>query len=150
MSAPVRNGTPGLSRRDELSISGSVMSDAPWAMAGAAAAVVAGGDFVLHLMVWHLAISSSLAAGVVAFFGVAGAGALLRARKGRAVTWARRNPWRFAVLPGVACAIVVFVLSMIDSGGMLGSVFTALWHGVIAWGLTGLAGAAVRPRGRTA
>jgi hypothetical protein len=117
------------------------MSAAPWALAGAAGAVAAGGDFILHLMVWHLAITSPLSLGAVAFFAVAGGGALLRSQGGRAMTWARRNPWRFAVLPGAACAIVVFVLAVVlGSSGLVGGAFTALWHGAAAYGLTGLVG----------
>ncbi len=107
---------------------------------------VAGGDVVLHLLAWHLAIASPLSLGAVAFFGVAGGGALLRSRSSRALRWAQRNPWRFAAFPGIACAIVVFVLSMLDSGGMFGSAFTALWHGAAAYGLTGLVGSVGRPR----
>jgi hypothetical protein len=135
-----------MTRRDELAVSGSVLSEAPWALAGAAGAVTAGGDMVLHLMALHLAISSPLALGAVAFFAVAGAGSLLRSRNSRALRWAQRNPWRFAAFPGVACAIVVFILSMIDGGGVFGSVFTGLWHGGAAYGLTGLVGSVGRPR----
>jgi hypothetical protein len=149
MSAPTRNDSSGVTRRDELAISGTVMSQAPWAAATAAGAVVAGGDLVLHLMLWHLAIVSSVSMGAVAFFAVAGAGALWRTRRGRAMSWARRNPWRYAVLPGAGAAIVVFVLSMLDSGGLLGSVFTGFWHGALAFALTGMAGALVRPRRRS-
>jgi hypothetical protein len=150
MSAPTRNGSSGVTRRDELAISGTVMSQAPWGAAGVAGVVVAGGDLILHLMLWHLAIVSSVSLGAVAFFAVAGAGALWRSRRSRAMMWARRNPWRYAVLPGTAAAIVVFVLSMLDSGGLLGSVWTALWHGALAFALTGAAGVVVRPRGRNA
>lgn len=151
MSAPTRHheqapADQSLSRREELAVSGSVLSEAPWALAGAAGVVTAGGDFVLHLMALHLAISSPLAMGTVAFFAVAGAGSLLRSRPSRALLWAQRNPWRFAAFPGLACAIVVFVLSMIDSGGIAGSVFTGLWHGAAAYGLTGLVGSVGRPR----
>ncbi len=127
------------------------MSEAPWALAAAAGAVTAGGDLVLHAMFWHFAITSPLSLGAVAFFAVAGAGSLLRSRGSRAMTWARRNPWRFAILPGAACAIVVFVLAVVLGGsGMVGGAFTALWHGAAAYGLTGLAGSAGRTRRRTA
>ena len=142
MSAPTRKGEPGLTRRDEMAVSGAAMSEAPWTAAGAAGAVVAGGDLVLHLLSGHLGLASSLSAGAIAFTAVAAGGAVLSSRSGRAMRWARQNPWRFAVLPGVACAMVVFVLSVIlGSSGMIGGTFTALWHGAIAYGLTG--GAAV-------
>ena len=151
MATPTRNyeqarADESLTRRDEVAVSGAVLSEAPWALAGAAGVAVAGGDVVLHALTWHLAIASPLALGAVAFFAVAGAGALLRARHSRALRWAQRNPWRFALLPGVACAVVVFVLSMFVDGSVFGSGFTALWHGAAAYGLTGLVGSVGRPR----
>lgn len=139
-------GNQGLTRRDEMAVSGAVFSEAPWALAGAAGVAVAGADMVLHALAFHLAIASPLALGAVAFFAVAGAGALLRARHSRALLWAQRNPWRFAAFPGAACAIVVFALSMVVDGGLFGSVWTALWHGAAAYGLTGLVGSVGRPR----
>lgn len=136
----------GLTRRDEVAVSGAALSQAPWGLAVAAGAVTTVADMVIHLMAFHFAISSPLALGAVAFFAVAGAGALLRGRHSRALLWAQRNPWRFALLPGIACAAVVFVLSIVAGGGALGSVFTALWHGGAAWGVTGLVGSVGRPR----
>ena len=82
----------------------------------------------------------------MAFFAVAGAGALLRARRGRALVWAQTHPWRFALLPGAACAIIVFVLSMVVDAGVFGSLFSGLWHGAAAYGVTGLVGSVGRPR----
>src|SRR5580704_6771352 len=134
MTTPTRSGdraAPGesLNRREELTVSGAVLSEAPWGAAAVTGAAVAGGDIVLHALAFHLAIASPISLGAVAFFAVAGGGALLRSRKSRALAWAQRNPWRFAAVPGIACAAVVFVLSMVDSGGLFGSLFTALWHG---------------------
>lgn len=149
MSAPTRNDQPGLTRRGELAVSSAAMSQAPWGAAGAAGLVVTGGDLILHVMGGHLAFSSSLSAGAVAFFAVAGAGALWRAHPGRAMRWARSNPWRFALLPGAAAAVVVFVLSvLIGSSGVIGGTFTALWHGAVAYGLTGVAGSIAGGRRR--
>jgi len=55
--------------------------------------------------------------------------------------WARNHPWRFALLPGAAAAIIVFVLSVVlGSSGLFGGAFTAVWHGAVAYGLTGVAG----------
>ena len=141
MSAPTRNEDPELTRRDELAVSSAAMSGAPWKTAGAAGAVVAGGDLALHLMGGHLAVPTALSAGVVALFAVAGGGTLLRSQSGRAMRWARNHPWRFALMPGAAAAVVVFVLSvLIGSSGLIGGAFTAVWHGAIVYGLTGLTG----------
>ncbi|HEX9034091.1 MAG TPA: hypothetical protein VF834_19800 [Streptosporangiaceae bacterium] len=141
MSAPSRNDESSLTRRDELTVSGGALAEAPWGVAGAAGAVVTGADLLLHLTGGHLGLGSSLAAGTVAAFAVAGGGVVVRKRAGRAARWARSNPWRFAVLPGAAAAVVVFVLSMVlGSGALLGSAFTAAWHGAVAFGLTGVAG----------
>lgn len=149
MTAPTRNDGPGLSRKDELAVSGATMSYAPWRAAGATGAVVTGADLIYHLIGGHLAVSSSLSAGVVALFAVAGAGALWRARSGRAARWARSNPWRFALLPGLAAAVVVFVLSVfVGSSDIVGGAFTAIWHGAVAYGVTGLTGAVAGGRKR--
>ena len=77
MSAPTRS-EPGLSRREELSVSTDAMSSAPWKAAGAAGVVVTGADLALHLVGGHLDVPTALSAGTVALFAVAGGGALLR------------------------------------------------------------------------
>jgi hypothetical protein len=148
MSAPPSTSQTNLSRREEMAVSGSVLSEAPWKLAGAAGVVVTGADLLLHLIGLHLAWASALSMGSIAFFAVAGAGALVRSRHTRALRWARNQPWRYAVMPGAACAIVVFALTVLHGSGVGGAVFTALWHGAVAYGLTGTVGAVVRPRGR--
>jgi hypothetical protein len=146
MSAPLRNDQQGLSRREELTVASGAMADVPWAVAGAAGVVVTGADILLHLMGGHLGLSSSLSAGTVALFTVAGGSVVVRRRASRAARWARSHPWRFAFLPGAAAAIIVFVLSVIAGSGPLGGAFTALWHGAIAFGLTGAVGAVAGSR----
>jgi hypothetical protein len=150
MSAPPSSYQTNLSRREEAAVSGAVLSDAPWKLAGAAGIVVAGADLMLHLFALHLAWATALSMGSVAFFTVAGAGALIRSRRSRALRWARSKPWRFAVVPGAATAIVVFVLTVLHGSGVPGAVFTSLWHGALTLGLTGAVGTVVRPRGRDA
>jgi hypothetical protein len=146
MSAPPSTRQTDLSRREEMAVSGTVFSDAPWKLAGAAGVVVAAADLALHLFSLHLAWATALSMGAVAFFTVAGAGALVRSRHTRALRWARSRPWRYAVVPGAATAVVVFVLTVLHGSWIPGAVFTSLWHGAITYGLTGAVGAVVRPR----
>jgi hypothetical protein len=148
MSAPTHNDQD-ISAREEMSISGAAMSGAPWGAAVVTGGVVAAGDLGLHVIGSGLgigALSGSLAMGAVAFFVVAAAGALWRARPSRAIRWARSNPWRFAVLPAVACVIVGFVLSVVTGGGIVDGVWSGLWHGGIVYGLTGVAGVTSKSR----
>jgi hypothetical protein len=148
MSAPTHN-EQDLSRREEMSISGAAMSGAPWGAAVVTGGVVAAGDLVLHLIGTSLgvgALSGSLAMGAVAFFVVAAAGALWRAKPSRAIRWARSNPWRFAVLPALACAALVLVLSVVTGGGIVDGVLSGLWHGGAVYGLTGVAGVVSKSR----
>ncbi len=143
------HGGPDLSRRDEMSVSGAVMSQAPWTGAAVTGGVVALGDFGWHVIGGHFGrggISDALSLGVLAFLVVAASGALLRERSGRAIRWARANPWRFAVAPGMAAAAIVFVLSVVVGGGIVGPVFAGLWHGAVAFGLTGAVGTYARSR----
>ncbi|HJY71455.1 MAG TPA: hypothetical protein VJ347_06720 [Streptosporangiaceae bacterium] len=150
MSAPTHS-EQDLSRREELSVSGAAMSGAPWGAAVVTGGVVAVGDLGLHLigsgLGLHLsALSGSLAMGALAFFVVAAAGALWRAKPSRAIRWARSNPWRFAVLPAVAVAAVALVLSVLTGGGVIDGVLSGLWHGGVAYGLTGVAAMTSRSR----
>jgi hypothetical protein len=148
MSAPT-NSEQDLSRREELSVSGAAMSRAPWGAAVVTGGVVAAGELGLHVIGSGLglhALSGSLAMGAVAFFVVAAAGALWRARPSRAIRWARSNPWRFAVLPAIACAAVALVLSVVTGGGVLDGVLSGLWHGGLVYGLTGVAAMTSRSR----
>ena len=138
-----------LSRREEMTVSSAAMSAAPWGAAAVTGGVVAVGDLGLHLIGAGLglsALSGSLAMGAVAFFVVAAAGALWRARPSRAIRWARSNPWRFAVLPALACAAVVLVLSVVTGGGIIDPVLSGLWHGGLVYGLTGAAGVLSKSR----
>ena len=131
-----------LSRREEMTVSSAAMSAAPWGAAAVTGGVVAVGDLGLHVIGGprpELALSGSVAMGAVAFFVVAAAGALWRARPSRAIRWARSNPWRFAVLPALACAAVVLVLSVVTGGGVIDPVLSGLWHGGLVYGLTGVA-----------
>jgi len=152
MSAPTQNDHD-LSRREEMSISGAALSGAPWKAAVLTGGVVAAGDLGLHVIRGGLglhAVSGSLAMGAVAFFVVAAAGALWRARPSRAIRWARSNPWRFAVLPALAVAAIALVLSVVTGGGVLHGVVSGLWHGGLAFGLTGVVGMASKSRQKDA
>jgi len=148
MSAPTQNDHD-LSRREEMSVSGAALTGAPWGAAVLTGGVVAGGDLVLHVIhggVGLSALSGSVAMGAVAFFVVAAAGALWRAKPTRAIRWARNNPWRFAVLPALAAAAIALVLSVVTGGGVLHGVVSGLWHGGLAYGLTGVIGMASKSR----
>jgi hypothetical protein len=84
--------------------------------------------------------------GAVAFFVVAAAGALWRAKPSRAIRWARSNPWRFAIVPAIACAAIALVLSVVTGGGIIHGALSGLWHGGLVYGLTGVAGVASKSR----
>ncbi len=136
-----------------MTVSSAAMSSAPWGAATLAGGVVAVGDLGLHVIgagFGLAALSGSVAMGAVAFFVVAAAGALWRARPSRAIRWARSNPWRFAVLPALACAVVALVLSVVTGGGIVDPVLSGLWHGGLVYGLTGVAGMFSRSRDRAA
>jgi hypothetical protein len=146
MSAPTDQD---LSRREEMTVSSAAISAAPWGAAVVTGGVVAAADLGLHVLGGGLglgAVSGSVAMGAVAFFVVAAAGALWRARPSRAIRWARSNPWRFAVLPALACAAVALVLSVVTGGGIIDPVLSGLWHGALVYGLTGAAGVATKSR----
>jgi hypothetical protein len=140
MTAPPRNGSGPLSRGDEATVSAAAMTGGPVAGALATGTVFALGDLGLQLLHGHLglaAVGGSVSLGVSVFFVVLAGAALMRARAGRAARWAADNPWRFALLPGVSVAVLVFLLTTLIGGGVLGGVWAAAWHGGAVYGLTG-------------
>jgi hypothetical protein len=149
MSAP---SDQDLSRREEMSVSGAAMAGAPWGAAAVTGGVVTAADLGLHVISGSLgvaAMSGSLGLGAAVFIVVAAAGALWRARSGRAVRWARNNPWRFAVLPGIAAAAIALVLTVLTGGGFIHAIFSGLWHGGAVYGLTGAIGTVGKSRKRS-
>lgn len=149
MPAAPSNDTERLSRREEVAVSGAVMSGAPVTAAAVTGGVLTLADLGLHLIHGSVSLSAvggSLSFGVAAFLIVAAAGAVLRSGSGRAVRWARANPWTYAALPAVVAAAIAFVLSVTINGGIVHPVFSALWHGGAVLGLTGAAAALSRSR----
>jgi hypothetical protein len=143
-----------LSRREEIAVSGAALSGAPWGAAAATGGVAAVADLGLHLVTGNIGLSmlsSPFAFGAMIFFAVAAGGALLRKRPGRALAWARRNPWKFALAPALACAAVILPVAMVVGGsGLVGALFSAFWHGLGVFGVTGLIGLLGRRSGSPA
>ncbi len=133
-----------LSRRDEMAVSSAALSGAPWRGAAATGGVVAVADLGLSLIGGHIGLamlSGPVSLGVLAFFTVAAVGALLRSRRSRALAWARSNPWKFALAPALACAAVILPVALVLGGsGVFSAIFSAFWHGVVVFGITGAAG----------
>jgi hypothetical protein len=151
MTAPPRNGSGRLSRGDEATVSAAAMTGAPAAGALVTGAAFTLGDLGLQLLHGHLglaAVGGSVSLGVSVFFVVLAGAALMRARAGRAAQWAAANPWRFALLPGVSVAVLVFLLTTLIGGGVLGGVWAAAWHGAAVYGLTGATAMATGRRRR--
>ena len=152
MSAPTQMNEPGLSRREEMSVSGEALSQAPWTGAAVTGGIVALGDFG-----WHV-IGGSFGLGGLndALSLVSSPSSWSRRpvrcgaeRSGRAIRWARANPWRFALLPGRGVRRDRLRALGRPGGGIVGGVLAGLWHGAVAFGLTGAAGTVARSRRRT-
>jgi hypothetical protein len=138
-----------LTRSEEMHVSGAVLSEAPLGAAAVTGGAVAVADLGLHVIGNSLGIaafSGSVAMGVSVFLAVAAAGALWRARSGRAARWARSNPWRFAVLPAVAAAAIALILTIVTGGGFFHGIVSGLWHGGAVYGVTGAIGAVGKSR----
>ena len=137
-----------ISRRDQMAVSGAALSGAPWRAAAVTGAVVGAGDLGLSLIGGHIGLamlSGPASLGVLAFFTVAAVGSLFGSHRSRALAWARGNPWKFALAPALACAAVVFPVALVLGGsGFFSAVFSAFWHGIVVFGLTGAAGSVRR------
>ncbi len=139
-----------LTRREEAAVSGAALSRAPWGAAAVTGGVAAVADLGLHLITGGIGLSmlsSPFAFGAMVFFAVAAGGALLRSRPSRALQWARRNPWRFALAPALACAAVIIPVALVIGGsGVAGALLSAFWHGLAVFAFTGVTGVMSRRR----
>lgn len=139
-----------MSRKDEATVSAAALTGGSAAGAAVAGTAFALGDLGLQVLHGHLglaAIGGSVSLGVSVFLVVLAGAAIMRARAGRAARWAAENPWRFAAVPGIAAAVLVFLLTTLIGGGVLSGVWAAAWHGAAVYGLTGAVGS-VAGRGR--
>jgi hypothetical protein len=153
MTAPVHNDSGRMSRRDEAAASAGVLGGGPVAGSLATGAVFTLGDLGLQVIHGHIglaAIGGSLSLGVSVFLVVLAAAAVMRSRADRVTRWAAANPWRFAALPGVSAAVLVFLLTTLIGGGFLGGVWAGGWHGAVVYGLTGAAASVAGSRKRRA
>jgi hypothetical protein len=151
MTAPPRDDSGRMSRRDQATVSAAALTGGSAAGAAAAGAVVTLGDLGLQVLHGHLglaAVGGSLSLGVSVFLVVLAAAAVMRARAGRAARWAQQNPWGFALLPGVSAAVLVFLLTVLIGGGVFSGVWAAAWHGAAVYGLAGAVGSVAGRRRR--
>lgn len=135
-----------LTWRESLTVSGAALTNAPWGIAVAGGVVVGGGYFLLHLA--SFPIVGSVLFGLQVLLAIAAGGALWKRRAGnRAVTWARKHPWRFAALPAVITGVVTVPVTMVfDLTGPFGALWTGLTRGVATWVLVGLVALVARSR----
>ncbi len=123
----------------------------PWRAAAAVGAL--GGGIALALGAIGDGIglgllAGALSVGLMLFFMVGGAGAVLGGKPGtgdpadrRIRRWAAAHPWRVAAVPGALMAATdVVVQQALTSQGIVGSVWDGLWMGLLVTAVVGLVG----------
>ncbi|MFD0329974.1 hypothetical protein ACFQZC_21585 [Streptacidiphilus monticola] len=144
-----------MSRRESGTLAVASTSLGPWKTAAAVGAV--GGAAALGIdlisLHWSLSILAGPAGiGLFLFFLVGGAGSVLTKKGGdrRLRRWAAEHPWQTAAVPAaglfVTNTLTEYFLS--TSSGVFSSIFTALWHAIILFGIVGVVGAVAGSRNR--
>ncbi|MFC6086344.1 hypothetical protein [Sphaerisporangium aureirubrum] len=141
-----------LTRRDEMSLAGAALRGAPWKVAaitgGTAAAISTGLGFLGGDpdLTWALCLGISL------FALVASIGAVRKPESGDRVTrqarvWSLRHPWRFALYPGIAGAVLMYPVQLVfDREGVFGAAWQALWGGALVYLIAGVVTFSIRGR----
>ncbi|SDI01607.1 hypothetical protein SAMN05421505_13064 [Sinosporangium album] len=134
-----------LTRRDEFSLAGAALRGAPWKAAAITGAAGAATSFGLGAILPGPAdLHWALSLGVALFTLVATVGAVSKPDVSDRVTrnarlWSLRNPWRFALYPGIGSAVLLYPLNLVlDGDGMIGSAWDGLWGGAIIYLIAGL------------
>jgi hypothetical protein len=146
-----------LTRRDEMSLAGAALRGAPWkaaAITGAAAAAI---SYLMGIILPGSAdLTWALCLGISLFSLVAAVGAVSRPDVGDRVTrnariWSLRHPWRFALYPGIAAAIVMYPVQLVfDQEGVFGAAFDALWGGALVYLMAAIATLSLKGRAQSA
>ncbi|MFC4590693.1 hypothetical protein [Sphaerisporangium corydalis] len=144
-----------LTRRDEMSLAGAALRGAPWKAAaisgGAGAAISYGMGVVLPGpadLTWALCLGISL------FSLVAAIGAVSKPDVGDRVTrnarlWSLRHPWRFALYPGIAAAVVMYPVQLVfDQEGVFGAAWGAAWGGALVYLIAAIATMSLKGKGK--
>ncbi len=152
-----RSGEISKTGERQLAVASATLG--PWRAAavvgglGTAVAVgsdLLGGDFGLRLL------AGSLSFGMLLFFAVGGAGAVLGEAGGdprdrRIRRWAHEHPWQVAAVPGAAMlASDVVLREILTPSALFGNIWDGLWRAVLVAAVVGVVGsvAAGRRRGR--
>jgi hypothetical protein len=136
------------SRNESLWIATAAATQGPWGVAFAGGAVVTVAHFAAHALAGHFTLASPVAGGLVVFFLIGAIGALFGKSRDRALAWAHRHPWKYAVAPAIgAGALALPVYLLFSTAGILGATAGAFWTAVsvlVTVGLVGLVVGAVR------
>jgi hypothetical protein len=137
--------TPDIpSRHESLWIATAAASQGPWGLAAAGGAVIGGVQLAVELTDGHLTVAGPLAAGLIVFVLIGSIGALAGKSRDRARDWARRHPWRFAVVPATAAAAVDLPVELVlGSAGIFGATADAMWAAFGVFVIVGLVGMVV-------
>jgi len=143
-SAPVPR-RDDLSWRQSLSVSGAALTNAPWGVALLGGIVGGGADFLVNLPGFHPV--TAVLVGLQVLLVIAAGGALWRKKeRSRAVSWARKHPWRFATMPAVLTGVVTVPVAFVTGAGVFGSLFGGVGRGLTVFVLIGLLGLVSRAR----
>src|SRR6266545_3442087 len=132
--------TPDVPGRNEsMWIATAAATQGPWGLAIAGGAVVGGAQLAIELLGGHLTVAGPVAAGLTVLFLIGSIGALLGKSRDRAIAWAHRHPWRFAVVPAIGAGVAVLPVKLLFStAGLFGATFDAMWTAVSVLVIVGL------------
>ncbi|GGK81187.1 hypothetical protein Sme01_44270 [Sphaerisporangium melleum] len=146
-----------LTRRDEMSLAGAALRGAPWKAAAITGGAGAAISFLMGAVLPGPAdLTWALCLGITLFSLVAAIGAASRPEVGDRVTrqarlWSLRHPWRFALYPGAAAAVLMYPVQLIfDQEGVFGAAWQALWGGALVYLIAALGTLSMRGKAGSA
>ncbi|GAA2215486.1 hypothetical protein GCM10009850_109540 [Nonomuraea monospora] len=145
-----------ISRRDEVSLSGAALRGAPWKTAAVSGGVATAVSYGVGLLTGGAGLVWSLGLGISLFALVAAIGAVSKPNEGDRVTrqarlWALKHPFKFALLPAGIVALLDYPVQLVlDSEGVFGSAWDALWHGALVYLIAGVLTLTQQGRARSA
>ncbi|MGW4644265.1 hypothetical protein ACWEN6_37500 [Sphaerisporangium sp. NPDC004334] len=146
-----------LTRRDEMSLAGAALRGAPWKAAAITGGAGAAISYLMGVILPGPAdLTWALCLGVSLFSVVAAIGAVSKPNVGDRVTrqarlWSLGHPWRFALYPGIAAAVLMYPVQLVfDHAGVFGAALDAAWGGALVYLIAAIGTLSLKGRAQSA
>lgn len=144
-----------ISRSEELSLSGAALRGAPWKAAAIGGGAITAASFGMGAITGDADLTWALGLGISLFALIAAIGAVAKPHVADRTTrqarlWALKHPWKFALVPAGATAVLSYPVQLVlDGEGVFGAAWDSVWHGALVYVIAGILAVTMKGRAQS-